>query len=568
LIRIIVISIAFFILYSSLEAQEYRIIETASYKKKVQSYGDQGAGDIYLTGDGSTIILVSYRENVNETFQYQVNNRVYTTVMEPYTRRPVLSARGGGYAIKYDNFSACNVAWNGAGRYCCAWTINPPLVLLGCIFHPADACYGCLVYNVLFIEEIFEEAFDPYDSVSPSNACFVVNGKAHCIDGDMLNLGLVALSENGSSYVISSEDDGCSVVNYNGKEIFRLKGYGLVRELVISSDGSVPGILYEKRDDNGTSTFIRIGEKEYGPYHYAEKLRLSDDGSSFVCSMLEGNCSYFNYNGKVAGPYLSIEQDGIISSNGKGYGFICRDIRDSKGKGVRFYACVNGSMYGPYPEVGNLKLSPDGKRFAFDYSTLYYTGKRNEVKLKEGGTGNLGRIVYVRINSKTFGPYRCINTGKRAIFDPVDDYRGFSVNREITDYAIVYQKDYNFYIKMKDETKGPYYNCTVPQFGAGSSWFFREWHNEFSSGLNYNGSWLHEIRDRRIDKIDLSIEGVPVFKVADSPLWRAGNSPVYIFIGKEKLGLFERADFSVEGSRVNIAYLKENRIHVGYVDIQ
>ncbi len=547
---------------------EPALVEVNSFRLKIAAMEPDTSTEIYVTSDGRSAILSSYREGHSGSYEYQVNDRVYRSHNRPFPVHPVMTEKGGGYLIEYDYFTAADIVWNSAGRFGVPWLIGPPRLAFSCVAHPVEHCSGCLLYNAAYVRELLEEVFSPMDDTGPSRACMVVNGEVLCIDDDLYGLDRVVFAGKSGTYARLIRERDHSRVVVNEREAYRLNEAESVREIALSAGGMAVGIIYEERNEARPATYIRIGEKKLGPYWGAESLMLSEDGSGFCFAHTVGTEWYYNYNGVSSGPCLGMETM-VLSANGRGFGCVYRDIRDRNEGKARFFARVNDRIFGPYPSIENLKISRDGAGFAFQYATVHYPDKIETVRTAGGECGGLARVIYVRINDTTFGPYRCVNTGRRALSDYVEDYKGFSVNGDLTEYAVAYMKEYQWYVKYRDRLFGPYYSCTVPSFGEdGTSSVFQASHGPGRAMLMYNGTNVLDLGGRRVDKVDIRIPGTLVAKVTDMQASRTGGASSFILAGNRTFGMYDRVDFSVRDREVHLAYLMDKRIHLARVEFR
>lgn len=188
-------------------------------------------------------------------------------------------------------------------------------------------------------------------------------------------------------------------------------------------------------------SYILVNGTEYGPYDTIYPTALSDNKWGY-CYEID-NEIYYNINGKEYGPYKDFAyRDLMMSDNYYAFTFEKDGTEDT-------YLNINGEEYGPYDNFENLQVTEDG--WAFSYGEGHYN-----------------------INGKEYGPYDYFES----------DYYGplNTVEMKGDNWGILYSKDDQAYVKIKNKEFGPYEevdNLKVTENG----WVFR-YNYEY---LNING---------------------------------------------------------------------------------
>jgi hypothetical protein len=166
------------------------------------------------------------------------------------------------------------------------------------------------------------------------------------------------------------------------------------------------------RGRTGGSTFIvRAGDK-YGPFQDAREMAFDTAGARLALAQVKGSDTWIRVDDKEYGPYASA---GIVrTGNGAYLGFFATL------KNGTLELTIAGTKYGPYTYVdwGREYVSPDGKEwlvmvFRGSKRILLQNGKETELgrlsvhKLTRGWmyTYEKGNMQYLVFNGKQFGPF-------------------------------------------------------------------------------------------------------------------------------------------------------------------
>ncbi|MDZ7816918.1 MAG: WD40 repeat domain-containing protein [Planctomycetota bacterium] len=176
-------------------------------------------------------------------------------------------------------------------------------------------------------------------------------------------------------YVVKDEEE-MFVVENNRKE---QEHYDLVRSLVLSQEGKtyayVGGMNVGGMGEKEYRTWPVINGKEYKNFLYPSNISVSPDGRHFAFIADRGDENMLFVDGKDQGEVGGgIMNSVFFSENGRNW-IVALPMKSEHDKvqeenGWEFveskmFVLYNGKSFGPYERVSSVRLSPDGRHYAY-----------------------------------------------------------------------------------------------------------------------------------------------------------------------------------------------------------
>ena len=334
-----------------------------------------------------------------------------------------------------------------------------------------------------------------YDSYSTSFA--IINNEKY---GAYRNIFKVYLSEDGESFTIHYKKDGHHYVKMNDKSF---GAYESVSDLVVDYKKSFHCFICRK---NTGEYFAGINGHFTGPYEKCSDLNYySEHGSYFFLYQKNGIngiqvnnyvlSGYDSYNVPLMNQYFAListvkekqnEHHMIVHEHGIFSSMQEYSLSSSKEETVfsyykmgQYFVIAGGYEYGPYQKASNLRISENGKCYAFVFSKHYDN-------------------CYININGSIYGPYFSVSDLK--------------ISNDPENYSFIYSKGGKYFVNVSGNLHGMYEsagNLIMSDSGKSYSYKFTKkvksgMFSKMATYLSMNG----EIIEDSADIIDIKTNSI------------------------------------------------------------
>ena len=391
--------------------------------------------------------------------------------------------------------------------------------------------------------------------------------------GPYESIDKVTFSEDEWSYGFTYKKSGRPYVNINGQEYG--ESYSWAWDVRIALDGRNFWFAfvrdYVNEWDNNkveNKNYIMVNGVEYGPYDsYAkDNLKMSKDGTKYLFSFGLLNKNFIMVNGKIYGGYNSITD--VKSS--LDYDHNIFKFTDDK------YSYINydRKVYGPYLWIENVTLSQDGESFAFVYRVKEWktevkhaliNGKDYPIDSKMSfvrflvtkdnvsfwyvaSTGDAQKAPCFFIDWKQYGPFA-------AVFDPASVGNSWAV-------WVTWEDDLKDYVYVNGVKYGPYdYNEVEHiQFSSDNEVFLFNYKKDsrryiFITDTEY---WPYD----QLDAIKFSLDGKGY-----SYRYSIANKGWYTVVNGKTFGPYDRSDYLnylPDGVTYNFRFEKKGMRYINF----
>ncbi|MBN2858487.1 MAG: hypothetical protein JXN63_08815 [Candidatus Delongbacteria bacterium] len=273
----------------------------------------------------------------------------------------------------------------------------------------------------------------------------------------------VFFSPDGQSFTLHYKDNGRQYVRIN-EEI--LGGYEEIKDLTTDYDNNFYCFIFKKETGE---YFARINSNILGPFDHCSDLHYYKDCNSYYLKYKKDGVNFVQINNYVLSGYDSydvpvLKKDIAVISSVKekeiSTHFVSREhgifsyiqeycLSENSEEAVfsyykmgQYYVIAGDFEYGPYKNVSNLSISPDGKNYCFVFQKQYDN-------------------YYVNINGDIFGPYIQIADLK--------------VSNDPENYGFIFIKNARYFVNAGGELHGMYEsasNLILSDLGKGYSYKF------------------------------------------------------------------------------------------------